>query len=464
MSSAEGPTFPAFGSAAPAPVPPSLFRWVATSNPFYVISAALFLFGLRASFGSLGRDTDSWALMGGLAGYTLLLAGAGLLLVRFARVWNDVRTVLLLVVLMFLATSVTFDELLVLNPARGRWYVVGGLAFAVGLTELVLRGIGLRFPLLFRLPYHLVLALFFLYPLALASAARDPHDEALMWGLWGFAPAAGVVFLSLLPAVRRGPAYTRGNGSPWPWPYYPWSVFVFLAAAVCGRAFLLCWSFHLLPGASDQLVFGPYFLAPFLLALVVLVLELGIVARSRAACFVALALAAGPVLLSGTGHRGDAVYIEFLGHFAARLGGTPLFVALVAVAGFYGYAWARRVPFASEGLTLVLLALALVRRDALTFAAPVGPHLPLLGAAVAVQFVAWLVRRDWWRKIVGAAVLLAWLGPLAWRGYRDLREEVPGLDSIVAGLVLLPIAVLISLSKGGALGRRADRGGPAPTV
>src|SRR5678816_3023293 len=106
-----------------------------------------------------------------------------------------------------LATSVTFDELLVLKPERGRWYFVGGLAFSVALTEALLRGIRLRLPILFRLPYHLTLALFFLYPLALASVVRDPHGEALMWGLWGFAPAAGLVFLTLLPAIRRGPAY-----------------------------------------------------------------------------------------------------------------------------------------------------------------------------------------------------------------------------------------------------------------
>src|SRR5439155_9465952 len=84
-----------------------LLRWVCTSNPFYVISAGLFLAGLWVSFGSQERDEDAWWLMAGLAGYTLLLAVTALVLVRFARVWDDARTVLLLVVLMFLATSVT---------------------------------------------------------------------------------------------------------------------------------------------------------------------------------------------------------------------------------------------------------------------------------------------------------------------------------------------------------------------
>lgn len=446
MSSVEPPV-------AAAPVGPSLLGWVATSNPFYVISAALFLFGLRMSFSHQGRDIDAWALSGGLTGYTLLLAGAAFLLVRFARVWNDVRTVLLLVVLMFLATSVTFDELLVLNPARGRWYFVGGLVFAVALTELLLRGIGLKLPVLFRVPYHLALALFFLYPLALAPLARDPHSESLMWGLWGFAPVAGLVFLTLLPAIRRGAAYTRDNGSPWPWPYYPWSLFVLLAIAVCGRAFLLCWSFHLLPGGS--LVFGLYFLAPLVLALAVLALELGLVSRHRTTRVVGLALPFAAVMLSGVGHTTDGIYAEFLGHFAARLGGTPLFVSLLAAAVFYGYAWLRGVRFASEGLTLTLVGLAFAKPDALDLLNPVAPQPIVLVAAVALQVAVALVRRDWWRIALGGAVLVVGLCVLAWRAYSELRAEVPGLDYIVLGLLLLPLAVLISLSKGGAFDRRA---------
>src|SRR5947207_8014736 len=134
MSSADSPVPTPAPAEPPAPRPAPAYpvlRLICTSNPFYVISAGLFLFGLRISFGSQAREIDTWALMGGLAGYTLLLAAAALLLVRFAGVWNDVRTVLLLVVLMFLATSVTFDELLALDPARGTQFYLGGLAFSV---------------------------------------------------------------------------------------------------------------------------------------------------------------------------------------------------------------------------------------------------------------------------------------------------------------------------------------------
>jgi hypothetical protein len=265
-----------------------------------------------------------------------------------------VRTVLLLVVLMFLATSVTFDELLVMNPARGIPLYLGGLAFAVAVTEGLLRGIRLRLPAGFRVPYYLTLGLFFLYPLALVPVLREPHGEALLWGLFGFSPAAGLVFLTLLPAIRRGRDYLRDNGSPWPWPFYPWSLFVFLAVAVVGRSVLLCWSLHLLDGEGfTQVIFGPYFLVPLGLALTVLVLELGLVSRHRPTQLVALLLPVGLVVLAGIGHRAEPVYREFLDLFTARLGGAPLFLTVLVAAGFYLYAWLRGVPFATRSCSRV---------------------------------------------------------------------------------------------------------------
>ena len=93
---------------------------------------------------------------------------------RFVGVWDDVRTVMLLVVLMFLATSVTFDEVLARDPARGVACYLGGLAFAVAVSEGMLRGARLALPPLFRVPYYLGLALFFLYPVALTPMLDRP--------------------------------------------------------------------------------------------------------------------------------------------------------------------------------------------------------------------------------------------------------------------------------------------------
>jgi hypothetical protein len=384
-------------------------RWICTKNPFYVISAGLFLVGLRVSFGTQALE-DVWALMGGLAGYALLLAVTAWLLIRFGRVWDDARTVLLLVVLLFLATSVTFDEVLVLHPAQGAVCCVAGLAFAVGLSEGLLRGIRLRLPALFRVPYHLTLALFFLYPLLLSRYADEPRSEVTMWGLFAFSPAAGLVFLTLLPAARRGSGYVRDNGSPWPWPLYPWALFGVLAFAVAGRAFLLCWSLHLLDAADlGGLMFGPYFLVPFGFALTVLLLEAGL-ASSRGALGTALAAPLGLVLLSQVGHRDDAIYQRFLDLFAERLGGTPLYVTVLAAAAFYAYAALRRVPRSADVLTAAVALLAAVGPDTLTLeaASPVRP-LPLVAAAL-LQLGLGFWQRHAGRYLIGTAAATALAG------------------------------------------------------
>ena len=203
-----------------------LIRWVYTNNPFYLISAALVFYGLRVSFDTRGSTFDVGSLMLGLVGYTLLLAGAAWFLIRFGKLWEDARSLLLLVVFMLLAISVSFDDTLAGNSRLGIPLFLGGLLFAVVLSEGLLRGIGLRLPAGFRWPYYAALSLFFLYPIGLGGAhLRSPDRALLFWGLFGFSTAAGGVALMLWPAIRRGPADLGDNGSPWPWPWYPWTLF-----------------------------------------------------------------------------------------------------------------------------------------------------------------------------------------------------------------------------------------------
>jgi len=387
-----------------------VIRWVATQNPFYVVSAGLFLVGLWISFGAQGNEVDQWALMGGLSAYTLLLAATAMLLVRFAKVWDDVRTVLLLVVIMFLATSVTFDEIYALDPARGFLFYLLGLGMAVAVSEGVLRGIGLRLPALFRVPYYLILAIFFLYPLALAPFLREPQSEELMWGLFAFSPVAGLAFLTLLPAIRRGPDYVADNGSPWPWPLYPWSLFVMLALAAPARAFLLCWSMHLVAGTNmNHLIFGPYFLVPFGMALAVLILELGLKQRadngpgSTALLGTALSLPALLLAITFVGHLDDPLYRRFLEIFQTRLGGDPLFCTLIGTGCFYAYAAARHAPGALQGVALALAALSFVGNHGLTDGLRTTPQIPLLLSATLLQVGIAAYRRSLWQCLPAAA-------------------------------------------------------------
>jgi hypothetical protein len=380
-------------------------RLVCTNNPFYVLSAGLFLAGLWVSFGAQSEDVQTWALMSGLAGYTLLLAVTACLLVRFGNVWDDVRTVLLLVVLMFLATSVTFDEVLVFDPVRGFICYALGFCFAIAVSEGIFRGCRLSLPLLFRAPYYGILALFFLYPLALRPLLSDPHGEALAWGLFGFCAVAGMVFLTLLPAIRRGADYVRDNGSPWRWPLYPWVLFGLLGAAVPARAFLLCWSMQLLQNADlTRVLFGPFFVAPFGLAVAVLLLEIGLVCRHRAVLRAALAVPVVFLALTVFAHRDDPIYRNFLAVFTARIG-EPLAIQMLASAAFYSYAAMRGAAGAVEVLTATLAALAFVGPDTLDGRELTAPQaIPLLAAA-ALQLGFGLGRRNTWRCLLGTGLM-----------------------------------------------------------
>jgi energy-converting hydrogenase Eha subunit E len=385
-----------------------LIRWVCTSNPFYVLSALLVCLGLWVSFGSQVDASQTWALLFGMASYTLLLAVTACLLVRFVGVWDDVRTVLLLVVLMFLATSVTFDEVLARSPARGIACYLGGFLFAVAVSEGMLRGIRLHLPPLFRTPYYLALALFFLYPVAITPLLDRPRSESLSWAMFGFSPAAGLVFLTLLPAIRRGRDYVRDNGSPWGWAWYPWTLFGVLAFGVAARSALLCWSMHHIPLAeTEPYIFGLYFLVPFGLTIAVILLEIGRVERRRGVLLAALFLPAILLFLTVVGHRTDPTYQWFLGRFIARLGGTPLSLTLLASTGFYAYAALRRVPMAFDALTAAMVALAFIGPHTLDLGGLVPPRaLPILTAAI-VQTAIGLRRRDAWRCLIGTGCLVA---------------------------------------------------------
>ncbi|MDR3618444.1 MAG: hypothetical protein P4L85_03770 [Paludisphaera borealis] len=389
----------------------SLLRRLYTSNPFYVISADLVFIGLRMSFDTSGRTFETGAFMIALLGYTLLLATTACVLMRLGEVWDDVRTILLLVVAMFLAISVTFDETLARNPRLGVLFYVGGLSFAVAVSEGMLRGVRLRLPAGFRVPYYLILAVFFLYPVALTPLFADADDPRLQWMLFGFSTAAAVAFASLIPAIRRGPRYVADNGSPWRYPLYPWVLFGLLALAVCGRAYYLCISLHFVDrsynvGNSDN-IFGPYFLVPFLLVLDVLVLEAGLVSRNGKTQRAAILALPGIVALAAIGGRPDPIYQGFLAMFERGMHGSPLDVSLVGAMVFCGYAAKRRAPIAFEGLSLSLFALAVADPGAWASGRweAVRP-IPLLAASM-LELVLAVRRRESLRALIGAAGLIA---------------------------------------------------------
>ena len=381
-----------------------LLRFLYSSNPFYVISAGFAFFGLRSSFDTSADSFQSNALMIGLVGYVVLLAVSACFLVRVGKVWDDVRSLLILVVLMCLAISVCFDDALANNPSIGARYYYAGFLFTVLVSESLLFGMPLRLPAAFRIPYYLILALFFFYPVLLSPLVGSPDDPRLHWGMFGFSSAAGLAFLTLLPAARLGRHAVDRSGSPWPWPWYPWVLFGTLALGVLGRAYYLCISMHFVRGEDS--IFGPYFWIPFLLVLNVLLLEILLSDRRSPAipCLVAIPIAL--LAITVTGPSKLPVHLEFVDRFVSTLGATPLYCTAVAIAMFYGYCILRRIDHAADSLSVWLLLFCVLGRhtiDPATMAEPAS--FPFLLIAL-IQIVSAVRRRNALRGLLAAGSLL----------------------------------------------------------
>ena len=237
-----------------------LLRHVYTNNPFYLISALLVLFGLYRLFPAEDSE-DAWLLLGSICVYATLLAVTAVLIIRFGKVWEDARSILLVIILMFLALAASFDEMLLAQPGPGCVLLIGGLVFSVLVSEALLRSLRMRLPALFRASYYLLLGGFFLYPLVLAGLVFFARPEAVGWGALLFTAVMGIASLSLIPAIRRGSAYVRASGTPWSWPWYPWTLFGVLALGVCGRAYFLTLTFGIGPGNDSAFPAAPLELA-----------------------------------------------------------------------------------------------------------------------------------------------------------------------------------------------------------
>jgi hypothetical protein len=87
---------------------------------------------------------------------------------------------------------------------------------------------------------------------------------------------------------------------------------------------------------------------------------------------------------------------------------------------------------------------------------------PLALAAVAAAY-GWLVEHPP-GVVVAAVVLLVWTAVGGSRGYRLLRDIVPGLNQLALSFVLFVVAVVVSLTKSGHLSRWLARWGVLPAA
>jgi hypothetical protein len=310
-------------------------RFLSNHNPLYLLSAWLVLHGLSLAFqGEVGLQRVP-LMTQLLCAYTLVLALSGWTVVRVGKLWEDARMILLVLLLMFTALSTSYDDLCLKDPATGAVHLTIGLVFCGAVTELVLYLLGIRLPMRYRVPFYLQLAVLFAFPAWLGRLSVDGHDPAMCLGVLAFPVAAGMALLTLLPAAMGTPE--SENGTPCPWPFFPWSIFVFVAIADGIRAWMLSLSFS--PAKGVEPAFLPYFLCPILLAMLVVALEIGLRQRSRVTQWLSLTAMLGVVGMAFAGESLGSAQRLTLDLLESSLAGPPLLVcgtvAAVAVIAMF---------------------------------------------------------------------------------------------------------------------------------
>ena len=228
--------------------------FLCAKNPFYLISALLIIYAQSALFTSnpLMGNTELPAAI--LAAYTVLLAAAGVLIVRVGKVWEDARSVLLLVLVLLQVLPVGIDGLLLNEPGPGRLWMAGVFMLSLCVSEILRRGLNLKIGLWTGMAYYGFIALICAWPVFLAKLVQhyEQNNGPVALAILLFPILAGFFLIFLIPTIRRGEAGVRDNGTPWRWPYFPLSAFAVIIAGVAFRAYLMTISFVGGKGA------GPY--------------------------------------------------------------------------------------------------------------------------------------------------------------------------------------------------------------
>ncbi len=378
---------------------PLFVRLVYTHNPFYALSAVLMLYAVRASYGELHIGLiNCWIMMGVLALYTLVLAGVGVCIVRLGRVWEDARSILLLLLLLFLAVSISADDLFVKasSPEQGTALLVCGFLFSATVSAGVVKGLRIRLGWEYAVPYFLFLALFFVTPWWCSPELHPRETRFLNWMVFLFPQVAAVLTLTLLPAVRRGVKSVANNGTPWPWPWFPWAAFGVIASAVVVRSFALAMTFSQtgdiwqdIKGRSGILfdtIWGPYFLIPFGLSILLLLFEGAVSAGNLKAASKVLACAPGLLFLAVPWNGGPAFHHFLIGRVTATIG-SPLWWTVCLLLLFFGWAALRKVAGASHGFVAMIALLSIVHADTIalrTLGTPLPGPLFVAGTLLAI--------------------------------------------------------------------------------
>jgi hypothetical protein len=477
-------SIPPSALAIPAAAPRTgVWQWLYNHNPFYIISTLLMLYAVRSAYGVMAiGEINSWRLLAVMGGYTAVLATIGVLIVRWGKVWEDARSIVLLLLLLFLAVSISADDLVTQEASApvGSRILIAGYLFAAVITEAVIIGTRLHLSWLYRGPLHLFLMLFFAAPWVASPEIQGWFSNQLNLVVFLFPNVAALLFLTLIPAVRRGPKFVEGNGTPWKWPLYPWSAFAFIAFAVAFRSYIFALTFsqsgkiwrETSVNSGDRSVdaivldtiWGPYYLVPLLAAILVLLFEGSRTTGNERLTRRTLLWAPWLIVLAMI-PTGGAVYATFLKEITALIG-SPIWLTVGIVALFYAYAWVRGTAAARSGLLAMVALFSIIGPQTLGLRTMTSPQPiavlivvafliceAIVKRSIGLAIVAFLLSLGLARELALGVITPLWLNAtivhLAWGGLLILgllgRGAAAELLRFVAG-VMFPIAAFQSLT------------------
>ncbi|MEM7263326.1 MAG: hypothetical protein AAF488_15160 [Planctomycetota bacterium] len=382
-----------------------LLRFIYCHNPFYLASAALVFFGSQSLFAE-GTAWSAGPLFAFLGTYTLLLVAAGVAIVRWGRIWEDARSIFMVVLVLWVALSASFDELLLDNTRTGCILLALGLVLSIASSEFALRATGLPLSRGYRLPFHGLMALFFVYPLV--PVLLGPRSVAADVSVALFAPIVAIGYLAFVPALERGSHAVRQD-APWRFPFYPWIPLLLLLPCGVVRGRSLCLAFG--SGIDDATIFAPYLIAPALFVIGAL-LELGGRRHGRAMVrHVALAFPAVAIALSVLPEL-NTTQREFFDRSAVL--GAPAQWTAIGSALFYAWTMRRRSPAADALLAASIVVWGSLAVDPSSAGVHVWSSPTALSLSIATAVIALGWRGSVVHRVATGFLGIAALGASGW--------------------------------------------------
>ncbi|MBT5019485.1 MAG: hypothetical protein HON04_12165 [Planctomicrobium sp.] len=335
-----------------------LSRRLSTENPFYLLSAA---FVIHSTGLSLDGGLPLQVLLSLIGGYLLLLVIISLGIVHFWKVWDDARSIFLILILLMLELSICFDQAISQKQVGAVYSLLAIAAASLLVAESILRILKIRLPGIYRIPLYLQLSLAMLASLIPMVFSSSEDGMLVRWAIYGVSLLAGLSMLTLIPAIRTSRERVEFHGCPWIWPYHPWSLFVIVWCCLGFRLYLLTISFDPVIELSSAAayagmggIFGGYLLTPMIMGISWLLLEAAIAHRHWFMQTLALSLPFGCIALSVQPWNANSALRGFVAEHTAFFG-SPVWVAAMFSVLFYFVAWKRRVPFARRSLVVAML-------------------------------------------------------------------------------------------------------------